>query len=251
MNAVGSTAKSAPLLEVSEIMLSYGKGAVGVSDVSLSVDEGQVVALIGPNGAGKTSTVRAISGFLPIEGAKVSRGRVRFDGHDVTNGLPHTLARRGIAFVPERMKIFPNLSVRENLLSVGHLPGRAERTARERRVADLFPELAERGRELAGRLSGGQRQMLALGRAIMSNPRLLIVDEMSLGLHHSLQPRLFRAVRDLARTGAAVILVDESTGLNLDVADYCYVLGNGMVRAAGEPDQLRKGDLISDVYLEG
>ncbi|ODU04527.1 MAG: hypothetical protein ABS81_09660 [Pseudonocardia sp. SCN 72-86] len=246
-----TTEPTGRLLEVSEIQLRYGNGAVGVSDVSLTVDAGQVVALIGPNGAGKTSTVRSISGFLPIEGAKVARGRVTLDGEDVTNSSPHQLSRHGIAFVPERQKIFPNLTIRDNLLAVGHAPGRAERAAREKHVFELFPELADRVREQAGRLSGGQRQMLALARAVMSSPRLLIVDEMTLGLHHSLQPRLFRAVRQMAQSGTAVILVDESTGLNLDVADYCYLIGGGVVRAEGPPQLLRDGDVIANVYVEG
>ncbi len=247
----GGGAVAAPLIRVEEIELTYGRGARGCVNVSLRVDAGQVVALVGPNGAGKTSTVRSISGFMPIEGAKVTRGRVLLDGADVTNYAPHRQARDGVAFVPERNKVFANLTVMQNLLALGHLPRGTARGDRLARVFEVFPELKGRVDDPAGQLSGGQRQMLALARAMMSAPRLLIVDEMTLGLHHSLQPRLFDAVKVLAAAGIAVILVDESTGLNLEVADYCYVIGHGVVRAEGTPASVQQGNALTSVYLEG
>jgi branched-chain amino acid transport system ATP-binding protein len=241
---------STPLLVAEGIQLRYRNGALGVVDVSLQVEAGQVVAILGPNGAGKTSTVRAMSGFLPTEGARITKGRVVIDGHDLTQSAPHRYASHGIAFIPERQKIFPNMSVLENMRALGSLPRGHERSVLEREIFDLFPELATRRRDYAGRLSGGQRQMLALARGFMLRPKVLIVDEMSLGLHYSLQPRLFEAVKGLVRTGASVILVDESVGLNLDIADYCYLIGAGCVRAQGSPAAIRKGDAIANVYLD-
>src|SRR5579859_4971638 len=174
--ALGAGLMSA-LLEVDCLRVRYRNGAIGISDVSLRVEAGQVVAVFGPNGAGKTSTVRGISGFLRTEGARIVHGTVTFDGVDVTNGEPHRQAKRGVAFVPERDKVFPTLTVAENLAALGVAPAPARQQQLMREVFDLFPMLADRRKELAGRLSGGQRQMLALARAILSDPRLLIVDE--------------------------------------------------------------------------
>jgi branched-chain amino acid transport system ATP-binding protein len=238
------------LLEVDGLRVRYRNGAIGISDVSLRVDAGQVVAVFGPNGAGKTSTVRGISGFLRTEGARVVNGTVQFDGVDVTNGEPHRQAKLGVAFVPERDKVFPTLTVAENLAALGVTPPAARQQQLMREVFDLFPMLADRRKELAGRLSGGQRQMLALARAILSDPKLLIVDEMTLGLHHSMQPLLFDAVRAIVATGTSLLLVDESTGFALEVADYCYLLAGGVVVDQGPAERFRGNELLAAGYLD-
>jgi len=238
------------LLEVEGLRVRYRSGAIGIADVSLRVGHGQVVALFGPNGAGKTSTVRGVSGFLRTEGARVAHGSVTFDGQDVTNAEPHRQAKLGVAFVPERNKVFPTLTVAENLAALGVLPSPARRQELQELVYTLFPVLAIRRRELAGRLSGGQRQMLALARAIFSDPKLLIVDEMTLGLHHSMHPVLYDAVRAIAKTGASLLLVDESTGFALEVADYCYLLSAGLVVDEGAAERFRGNELLAAGYLE-
>lgn len=237
------------VLDARNLRVRYANGALGTHDVSFRVSAGQVVAIFGPNGAGKSSSVRAVSGFLRTEGAKVTRGSVHLFGQDVTNDEPHRQARLGLAFVPERNKVFPNLTVTENLIALGRLPERSRRQELEKLVFTLFPKLADCRKQPAGRLSGGQRQMLALGRALMVDPKLLVVDEMTLGLHHSLQPTLFEAVRAVAATGTAVVVVDEATGFALQVADYCYVLSAGTVHEEGPSDKFREGDLIAAGYV--
>ena len=238
------------LLQVEELRVRYRNGAIGVANVSLRVEPGQVVALFGPNGAGKTSTVRGISGFLKTEGARVTRGRVIFNGHNVTNAEPHRQAKLGISFVPERDKVFPTLTVAENLAALGALPPPARRRQLEDFVFGMFPMLTSRLREQAGRLSGGQRQMLALARAILSDPKLLIIDEMTLGLHHSLHSVLLEATRAIAATGTAVVLVDESTGLALEAAHHCYILAAGSVVDEGASEKFRGNELLAAGYLD-
>lgn len=237
-------------LHVDAIQVRYPNGALGIREVSVRVAPGQVVAMFGPNGAGKTTTVRAASGFLRAEGAKVVRGTVSIAGTDVTNREPHRIAGLGVAFVPERRKVFPNLTVAENLVAIGKIPDKVRRAERQEYVYELFPVLASRQRTAAGRLSGGQQQMLALGRSLMGGPSLLIVDEMTLGLHHSLQEPLFVAVRRVAADGTAVLLVDESTGLALDVADYCYLMSGGQIRREGPAEDFRGNELLAAGYVE-
>ena len=241
---------AAVLLAVNQLQVRYRNGAIGVSEVSLQVESGQVVALFGPNGAGKTSTVRGISGFLKTEGARVTHGSVTFRDRDITSHEPHYQAKLGIAFVPEREKVFPSLTVAENLATVraGSSPERRNELAEL--VQSLFPVLTARRRELAGKLSGGQRQMLALACAVMRDPRLLIVDEMTLGLHHSLQPLLYDAVRAITSMGTAMLLVDESTGFVLELADYAYVLSAGVVIDEGRSNKFRGNELLAAGYVD-
>lgn len=241
----------APILTAEQLRVRYRNGALGILDVSFQVAPSQVVGLFGPNGAGKTTTVRAVSGFLRTEGARIIQGRVKIDGKDVTNHEPHRLAAFGVSFVPERKKVFPSLTVAENLAAVSGVPHGARQAELSDLIFSLFPVLAERRRYLAGKLSGGQRQMLALARAMIRDPRILIVDEMTLGLHHSVQPPLFDAVRQVAKRGAAVVLVDESTGLALETADYCYILSGGVVQAEGPSERFRGSELIAAGYVEG
>ncbi|MER7007560.1 ABC transporter ATP-binding protein [Dactylosporangium sp. NPDC000555] len=239
------------LLEVSNLRVRYKNGALGVRDVSFTVGTARIVALLGANGAGKTTTVRAISGFLRSEGARVQAGTIRLGSQDITNWEPHQICKRGVCIVPERRKVFANLSVSENLNALGaQMPRGAAKAAVEERVFGLFPTLADRRRELAGRLSGGQQQMLAIGRALMSDPKLLIIDEMTLGLHHSLHEPLFEAIKGISRSGSAVIMVDESTRNALDVADHCVLLASGQVRVAGASESFVGNELLVAGYVD-
>ena len=152
--------------------------------------------------------------------------------------------------MPERRKIFPNLSVADNMAALGQTPSRARRAQLHRHVFELFPALADRRSELAGRLSGGQRQMVAIARALMCEPRVLIVDELTLGLHHSLHQTLYQTMRRIADDGTAVIVVDESTGTALELVDRCYLIGSGTVRDSGPPEKFRGSELLAAGYVE-
>ncbi len=177
------------------------------------------------------------------------KGSIRLDGTDVTGWEPHRLSRLGIAALPERNKVFKNLSVREHLTSAGLHRGRAERDAAIEFGLTLFPILRERFKQSAGRLSGGQQQMLAMASALAGCPKLLIVDEMTLGLHPSLQPVLFSALRTIASNGTAVLVVDESTSHALETADYCYLIQGGYIVLEGPPDTFRGSELVASGYL--
>ena len=221
------------LLRAENLALRYPNGALGIEDVSIEVDEGQIVALIGANGAGKTTTCRVLSGFLRTEDARVVRGRVLLDGASVTGREPHRLVRLGISAVPERNKVFPNLSVREHFVSAGMHRTRAERDETLEFGLRLFPAIRNRLRQTAGTLSGGEQQMVAIIRALISRPRLLIVDEMTLGLHASLQGPLFAALKTIAAEGTACLVIDESTTHTVATAQYCYLLEGGRTTRHG------------------
>jgi branched-chain amino acid transport system ATP-binding protein len=239
-----------PLLDVAGVTVRYRNGALGIQDVSFSVQPGQIVAVLGAAGAGKTTTVRAVSGFLRGEGARVIKGSITFDSRDITHREPHEVCALGVFAVPERRKIFPNLSVHENLEALGPQVVRGSRRAEvEELVYDLFPILATRKRQLAGRLSGGQQQMLAIARALMSAPTLLILDEMTLGLHPSLHQPLFDAVQRIAAAGSAVLLVDESTGLTLELAQHAVLLRSGQVWASGPSARFGDSEMVVESYV--
>ncbi|WP_166459582.1 ABC transporter ATP-binding protein [Amycolatopsis pithecellobii] len=237
--------------ELSEVAVRYSNGALGVERISFEVRAGQIVALFGPNGAGKTTSVRALCGFLRSEQTRIERGRVTLLDRDVTGLEAHKIARMGVSFVPERDKVFANLTVADNLRAAGDLP-RQRQALHDRldQVFELFPALADLSRQAAGQLSGGQQQMLALGRAVLRHPRLLVVDELTLGLHHSLHEPLFDALQRITRNGTAVIVVDESAGFSLDVAHHCYLLVGGVVRDSGPPEKFRGSELLAAGYVE-
>ncbi len=237
------------VVSVQELQVRYRNGALGAVAIDLQVNAAELIAVFGANGAGKTTTMRAISGFVRAERTRVS-GTVEVLGRRVTGWEPHRVASLGLAFVPERRKIFPNLSVADNMAALGHSPSRARRTELHQRIFDLFPALADRRSELAGRLSGGQRQMVAIARALMCEPKVLIVDELTLGLHHSLHPALYETMRRIADDGTAVIVVDESTGTALELADRCYLIGSGTVRDSGPPEKFRGSELLAAGYVE-
>jgi branched-chain amino acid transport system ATP-binding protein len=240
-----------PLLAVDKLEVVYQRAITAVQGISLAVPQGKIIGILGTNGAGKTTLLRAISGFHGIDDARVTEGSIRFKSNRIENGEPHRIARAGIALVPERDKVFSNLTVAENLtVSAGPREGAAERRRREEGVAQTFPRLAELRNRVAGLLSGGERQMLAIASALMCKPQLLLVDELSLGLApvvvEDLMARLVEIRRDL---GITVMLVEQSAAVALAVADYSYVLENGRIVLDGDSARLRDHPDIKEFYL--
>jgi len=233
-----------PLLTVHELEAYYGR-VCALHSVSLEVDEGSVVALLGANGAGKTTTLRVISGLL-----RPTRGSVEFDGKRIDGFGPDRLVRAGIVQVPEGRQIFADLTVRENLLLGGYARRDGSSARREsQRVFDYFPRLGERLRQLAGTLSGGEQQMLAIGRALMARPRLLLLDEPSLGLAPLLVKEIFRVIGDIRAAGTTVLLVEQNAHMALSVADHAYVLETGRVILADRSAALRQREEVQRAYL--
>jgi branched-chain amino acid transport system ATP-binding protein len=235
-----STLKPFPVLTLEDLWVSYGSMRA-LSGVTLSVPESSVVALLGPNGAGKSTTLRAISGLVRPE-----RGRVKVGGVRVDHRPPHAVARLGVVHVPEGRGIFPSLTVKENLEMVRHALKRDVDPVSG--ATEVFPVLGQRLRQLAGTLSGGEQQMLALARALLSQPRLLMVDEISMGLAPIIVGQLFDALKERAAAGTSILLVEQYIDAALDLADYVYVLDKGRVVDVGEPADVRGGALMS-AYL--
>ena len=229
------------LLELHSVSVSYG-GVRALSGVSFSVPEGCVVALLGSNGAGKSTTLRTISGLVRPEA-----GAITFDGERIERTAPHAITRRGILHVPEGRGIFPSLSVRENLLMADYALRMATDAVAE--GIELFPALGSRLGQMAGTLSGGEQQMLALARALIMRPRLLMLDEISMGLAPLIVSQLFDAVRDLAKRGVTVLLVEQYVEAALELADYAYVLDKGRVSDIGEPGDLREEGQIGRAHV--
>ena len=234
-----------PALELDGVTTGYGKVEV-LHGLSLTVPAGSVVALIGPNGAGKTTTLRAIAGTLPVW-----RGAVRLEGRRVETLRPVERARAGLTLIPEGRGIFPGLTVRDNL----DISARAARSVdggraqRLDRVLDTFPRLRERFEQRAGTLSGGEQQMLSLSRALLADPKVLLMDELSMGLAPKIVEQLFETVGELKRQGLTILLVEQYLTYALRYADICYVLGKGRVSFCGEPDELRGSDVLAGSYL--
>jgi branched-chain amino acid transport system ATP-binding protein len=229
------------MLEASGLEAGY-LGENVVQGVDLRVAAGEAVAVIGSNGAGKTTLFRAICGMLPV-----SAGRVRFDGRDITGRPAHRVARAGLAYVPAERHLFPGMSVRENLL-LGAYPGRPDPSAFEL-VFDLFPRLKERPKQPAGSLSGGEQQMLAVGRALMSRPRLLMLDEPTTGLAPKLARSAYQALQTLKETGVTLLVAEQQVPLALSLADRGYVLENGRVRLEGASEDLERNPEVRRAYL--
>jgi len=239
---------SGVLLTVDKLEVVYHRAITAVQGVSLSVHKGQIVAILGTNGAGKSTTLRAISGFLGIDDAHVTEGTIVFNGERIENRPPNEIARRGIVLVPERDKVFPNLTVAENL-SAPFSRGRGQRD-REALVFQFFPKLGKLRGRTAGLLSGGERQMLALGSALMCEPELLLVDELSLGLAPVVVDDLMARVVQIQRElGITIVIVEQSAAAALAVADYGYVLENGRVVLDGDGERLRAHGDIQEFYL--
>ena len=243
-----------PVLELENLEVVYHHVATAVQGVSLRVPPRAIVALLGTNGAGKTTTLRAISGFLGADDAQIVDGRVVFLGATVTGRPPHELARRGLVLVPERDKVFETLTVQENLRAL--VPGRHGDAGATRapvtldHVFNYFPLLAERRRQLAGYLSGGERQMLALATALLCRPRVLLVDELSLGLAPLVIESLMTLVVRLRdELGLAVLLVEQNAAAALAVANYGYVMEHGRIVYDGPADRLIAHEDVREFYL--
>lgn len=234
-------------LRVENLESVYHKAVTAVSGVSLEVPEGRIVALLGVNGAGKSTTLNAIAGLLPGDLQEITDGRVWFDGERIDRRPPHEVVRRGVVLVPEREKIFETLTVAENL----HAPvSKKDQKTRLEEVYELFPRLLERKRSVAGYLSGGERQMLALGRALLCHPRLLLVDEMTLGLAPLAIAELLKKLRRMRdELGVCVLLVEQNVAAALEVADYGYILEKGRIVFHGTPDKLRSHEDVREFYL--
>jgi len=232
------------MLEVERIQVSYG-AAPAISEVSIRVGAGELVCVIGPNGAGKTTLINAIAGLHRIEA-----GALRLDGRDLSRLPQHAYCDRGIAIVPEGRRLFTGMSVRENLELGSYRRGaRARRAESLERVCGVFPVLRERLAQPAGSLSGGQQQMLAIGRALMAQPRLLLLDEPSLGLAPAVVLAVFSVIKEINAGGVAVLLVEQSVAMALEIAARAYVLEEGRIAAEGRPDELLAQPHIRRAYL--
>lgn len=238
-----------PLLTVEKLEVVYQRVATAVHDVSFVVRRGSIVALLGSNGAGKTTTLRAISGFIGLDNAHVTRGAITYAGRRIENLDPRQVAALGVVLVPEREKVFENLSVAENL-EAAVMRRSGQREARTDMVYSYLPALARLKTREAGYLSGGERQMLGLGSALMCEPELLLVDEMSLGLAPIIVAELTERLRRICREqGITTLMVEQNAAVALDVADYVYVMENGRVVFSGEPQQLLTHQDIREFYL--
>jgi branched-chain amino acid transport system ATP-binding protein len=217
-----------------------------VTDASVRVERGEIVALLGPNGAGKSSFLNACVGLVPK-----SDGAVHFDDDAISGKATEAIVRSGLTLVPEGRRIFPDLTTTENL-SLGSACSRTARQEAPKQMAEvfgLFPRLLERKAQLAGTLSGGEQQMLAIGRALMSGPKMLLLDEPSLGLAPNIVDQIFDLLQDLRRRGLTLLIVEQNVELALDISDRAYVLANGRIASEGTPRELRSGGNIAASYL--
>ncbi len=242
---------SGALLAVEKLEVVYHRAISAVQGITLAAEAGQIVALLGTNGAGKTTTLRAISGFLGLDDARVTEGAIIFRGERIENRPPHENTARGIVLVPERDKVFPNLTVAENLIApVPRGTTLAERRRRETLVYQFFPQLGELRSRIGGLLSGGERQMLALASAIVCRPELLLVDELSLGLAPVVvEELLLRLVEIRRELGITIVIVEQSATVALAIADYGYVMENGRIVLDGTAERLRSHPDIQEFYL--
>jgi branched-chain amino acid transport system ATP-binding protein len=231
------------LLEVEDIRTFYG-AIEALKGVSLRVDEGEVVTLIGSNGAGKSTTLRSISGLTPARA-----GAITFHGEEITRAPAQEIVARGITLAPEGRHVFPRMTVRENLELGAHLRRRDGLGDDLERVFSLFPRLEERQRQKAGMMSGGEQQMLAIGRALMGRPRLLMLDEPSMGLAPILVERIYETIREINRSGVAILLVEQNANYALDIARRGYVLETGQIALADDSRRLRDNPEVQRAYL--
>jgi branched-chain amino acid transport system ATP-binding protein len=231
------------ILKVSQLRAGYGAVEV-LRGVDLSVNAGETVALLGSNGAGKTTLNGVLSGLV-----KARSGQVTFEGQDITGWHARKVVQAGLIHVPEGRKVFPNLSVLENLSLGAFTRGRERRDANLEKIFGIFPRLREREKQLAGTLSGGEQQMLAIGRGLMAEPQLLILDEPSLGLSPLLVEEMFALIGQLKANGLAVLLVEQNVGQSLEIADRAYVMENGAIRFSGLPADLLASDTLRQAYL--
>ena len=232
------------VLELKGVSAAYG-AVPAISQVSINVNAGEAVGLLGANGAGKSTTLRAISGLV-----RLTSGAISFDGIDLASLPPHKIPELGIAHVPEGRQVFPEMTVQENLEIGAFVPkAKAERTKTLELVYEIFPRLAERKRQLAGTMSGGEQQMLAVGRGLMLKPRLLMLDEPSLGLAPVMTDVTFEKIAEIRKMGTAILLVEQNVSRALSLVDRAYVLESGRVTMQGKSDELANSKQVQAAYL--
>jgi branched-chain amino acid transport system ATP-binding protein len=234
----------APVLELDSVTGGYGETEI-LHGVSLAVKAGEIVAIIGPNGAGKSTALKAVFGLLSL-----SRGQVRLDGADITNTAPEQVVRRGVCYVPQSENIFPTLTVQENL-EMGAYVRRDDFRPRLHEVYELLPELAERRRQRAGTLSGGQRQMVAIGKALMLEPKILLLDEPTAGLAPKFRHEIFQTIQGINRSGTPVLMVEQNARFALTIADRGYVLVDGSNRIDDSGPGLLANREVAQMFLGG
>ena len=233
------------LLSVKNINVYYGS-IHAIKDVSFHVDEGEIVTLIGANGAGKTTTMHAISGLL-----KLASGEITYDGNLISKMEAHKIVRLGLAQVPEGRRVFAHMTVEENLEMGAYTRPNSSIEGNLEHVYELFPRLKERSKQISGTLSGGEQQMLAMGRAMMSKPKLLMLDEPSMGLAPILVEQIFDIIQELHKAGATILLVEQNAQMALQVANRAYVLETGKITLSGSGKELLESDSIKKAYLGG
>ena len=240
-----------PLLELNNIEVIYDDVILVLKGLSLQVEEGQIVALLGANGAGKSTTLKAISGLLAPEDGEVTDGAILFDGQPIHNREPALIVRRGIFQVMEGRRIFEHLNVEENLRAGAYTIGRDQNIAsRLELVYHYFPQLGERRQQVAGFLSGGEQQMLAIGRALMPTPRLMLLDEPSLGLAPLLVQEIFAIIERINREqGMTILLVEQNARVALGIAAHAYIMENGRIVLDGSPEELSENADVREFYL--
>jgi len=238
------------VLSLENLEVVYNDVVLVLRGISIQVPDGKIVALLGANGAGKTTTLRAITGLLDIHEGDITKGEIFFDGENITHDLPSTRVQRGISQVMEGRRIFGEMTVEDNLRAGGYInrDSRAVKDAHER-VMTLFPRLAERKHSTAGYLSGGEQQMLAIGRALMQAPKLLILDEPSLGLAPMLVQEVREIIRSINEQGTSVLLIEQNANMALSVAHHGYVMETGKMVMDGSPEKLLKDEDVQEFYL--
>jgi len=234
------------MLQLEDVHASYGN-VHALRGISLRVEKDSVVSLLGANGAGKSTVLKALSGLL-----RPKSGSIVFDGERIDRSKPEHIVRRGIVMVPEGRQVFPELTVRENLMLGAYSRGdRAQIKQDYEGVLETFPILKVKAKNFAGTLSGGQQQMLAIGRGLMARPKLLLLDEPSLGLAPIIVQEIFSVIRDISKRGTTILLVEQNANMALDVSDYAYVLETGQISGQGNSQQMRENDEVRRAYLGG
>ncbi len=236
------------MLEVANLEVVYNEVILVLRGLSITVPEGEIIALLGSNGAGKTTTARAITGLLDVHEGKVTKGSITWQGDDISSANPASIVSAGISQVMEGRRVFGELTVDENL-STGAFTNRSGAKAQYAKVMDLFPRLAERRDSLAGYLSGGEQQMLAIGRALMASPDLLILDEPSLGLAPMLVQQVRDVIKDLNSEGMSILLIEQNAMMALSIATTGYIMENGKIVMDGDAKKLLGDDDVKEFYL--
>jgi branched-chain amino acid transport system ATP-binding protein len=238
------------VLELANVEVVYNEVILVLRGLSIQVPDGQIVALLGANGAGKTTTLRAVTGLLDVHGGTITKGSVTYDGVTLNGKKPSEIVSTGITQVMEGRRVFGELTVDENLICGGiSIKDKSVTAAAHERVMELFPRLKERRKQASGYLSGGEQQMLAIGRALMSSPRLLVLDEPSLGLAPKLVEQIRDIVVDINKSGTSVLLIEQNAMMALSIANYGYIMETGKIVMDGDPRKLLADDDVKEFYL--